>query len=92
MKSQRAVITVVGQDTIGIVAAVTGLLASSQINILDITQTTLDGIFTMTMLADLEKSSLTVADLSDKLKKLGKKINQEIHVHDEKMIRAMHRI
>lgn len=91
-EKQRAIITVVGVDAIGIVAAVTSLLAANRINILEITQTTLSGIFTMAMLVDLERSTVTIADLSDRLKKLGKKIGQEIDVQDEKIIRAMHRI
>jgi ACT domain-containing protein len=92
MKKQRAIITVIGKDQIGIVAKVTTLLAEHQINIMDISQRIMDGIFTMTMLVDLEKTPFTVADLSDKLKKIGKEIGQEIHVHDEEIIKAMHRI
>lgn len=91
-KTQRAIITVLGEDNIGIVAAITNQLAINKINILEITQTTLDGIFTMIMLVDLEKSSLVVIDLSDKLKKLGREISQEVTVHDEDIIRAMHRV
>lgn len=91
-EAQRAIITVLGKDNIGIVAAITNQLAVNKINILEITQTTLDGIFTMVMLVDLEKSSLAIIDLSDKLKKLGREIGQEVNVHDESIIRAMHRV
>lgn len=91
-EKQRAIITVVGKDAIGIVARVTNLLASHQINILDLSQRIMGEIFVMTMLVDLEKSSLTIAGLSNKLEKIGKEIGQEIHIHDEKIIKAMHRI
>ena len=89
---KRAIVTVVGQDTIGIVAAISNLLASFQINILDITQTTMDDIFSMIMVVDLEKSTLNIPDLSDKFKKLGTEIGQEITIYDERILQAMHRI
>lgn len=92
IKKRRVIITVIGKDMIGIIAAITNLLASNQINILDISQTTMEGIFTMTMIVDLEESVLTIAQLSNMLKKLGEKIAQEIHVQDEKIIQAMYRL
>lgn len=91
-EKQRAIITVVGKDKVGIIASVTSLLASNKLNILDLSSTTLADNFTMVMLVDLARSNLNIVELSDKLKKLGKKIGQEINIHDEKIIRAMHRI
>ena len=91
-RKQRALITVIGKDEVGIVAAVASLLAANKVNILEINQSIMAGFFYMIMLVDLEKSNLTLSELSDKLKKLGKKIGQEITVQDEKIIQAMHRI
>lgn len=91
-EKQKAIITVIGKDKVGIIASVTTILASNEINILDLSSTVMDDNFTMVMLVDLEKSDLNIAQLSDKLTKLGRSISQEIHTHDEKIIRAMHRI
>ncbi len=95
MKKQvrkRAVVSVVGKDKVGTVASVSNFMAQNKINIEEISQNIMDDIFTMIMLVDLEKTSYNVAELSVQLKKLGKKIGHEIHVHDEKIINAMHRI
>jgi len=88
----RAIITVIGQDKIGTVAEVSNFLAKNLINIEEISQTVLADIFTMTMLVDLSRSSLNIAELAEKLAKMGAKINHEIHVHDEKIFDAMHRV
>lgn len=89
---QRALITVVGKDGVKIVAEVAQLLVTNNVSVLEINQSTMAGFFYMIILADLEKSNLTIGELSDKLKKLGEKIGQEITVQDEKIIQAMHRI
>lgn len=88
----RAIVTVIGKDKIGTVAEISSVLAKNQVNIEEISQTVLEDIFTMTMLVDLAKSNLNIAELSGKLEKVGSKINHEIHVHDEKIFDAMHRI
>jgi ACT domain-containing protein len=92
LKQKRGIITVIGKDKIGTVATISNFLAKNEINIEEISQTILEDIFTMTMLVDLSRSNLNIAELSEQLEKVGKKINHEIHVHDEKIFDAMHRI
>ena len=91
-KNTTAYITVIGQDRIGIIAQITSFLAKNSINILEIHQSILDSVFTMTMKVDTSASSLTIADLSEKMNKIGKDIGQVIHIHDEQIIKAMHRL
>ncbi|MBD3244954.1 MAG: ACT domain-containing protein [Candidatus Moranbacteria bacterium] len=89
---KRAIIAVLGKDKIGTVSKISSFMAKNSINIEEISQTIIKDIFTMIMLLDLEKSDLTIAELSKKLSKIGGEIGHEIHVHDEKIIKAMHRI
>lgn len=91
-KSTTAYITVIGQDRIGIIAKITTFLAKNSINILEIHQSILDSVFTMTMKVDTSTSSLSIADLSEKMNKIGTDIGQVIHIHDEQIIKAMHRL
>ncbi|MBD3238876.1 MAG: ACT domain-containing protein [Candidatus Moranbacteria bacterium] len=91
-KKKRAIITVIGRDKVGIIAQVSQVMAENNINIEELNQTIIKKIFTMVMLVDLTQVSLSVAELSRKLNKLSGKINCEIHVHDEKIINAMHRL
>lgn len=88
----RAVVTVMGNDKPGIIAGTSTLLAQNQVNILDITQTIVRGIFTMVMLVDIEKSTKDLADLSDALKVLGKDLGVEIRIQHEDIFNSMHRI
>ncbi len=88
----RAVITVVGKDRTGIIAGVSGYLADKKINILDISQTIMQDLFTMIMLVDTQDSHITAEVLSSDLKALGEKIGVEINVQHEGLFSAMHRI
>ncbi len=88
----RAVVSVMGKDKPGIIAGTSTLLASNQVNILDITQTIVRGIFTMVMLVDIEKSKMDLADLSDSLKDLGNELGVEIRIQHEDIFNSMHRI
>lgn len=88
----KAVITVVGQDRTGIIAGVSGYLADKKINILDISQTIMQNIFTMIMLVDTVESDITAGQLSEDLKALGKTLGTEINVQHEGLFSAMHRI
>ncbi len=88
----RAVVTVMGNDKPGIIAGTSTLLAQNQVNILDITQTIVRGIFTMVMLVDIEKSTKDLADLSDSLKELGNDLGVEIRIQHEDIFNSMHRI
>ena len=88
----RAVVTVVGQDRTGIIAGVSGYLADKKINILDISQTIMQELFTMIMLIDTADSDIKTSDLSADLKSLGEQIGVEIRVQHEGLFSSMHRI
>lgn len=88
----RAIVTVMGNDKPGIIAKTSTLLAENQINILDITQTIVQNIFTMVMLVDIKKSCLGLSALSELLNKLGKELAVEIRIQHEDIFNSMHRI
>ena len=89
----RAVITVVGTNRVGIIAAVSQELAKQNVDILDITQTILlTDTFTMTLLGDASQSVLPFGDLADRLSQLGKELGLSIHAQREDTFAAMHRI
>ncbi len=76
----KAIVTVIGKDKSGIIAKVSAAIAESQVNIEDISQTIVQGNFTMIMLCDLSKSLLPLKDFREKLVKLGEEIGVSIHV------------
>ena len=88
----KAIITVIGKDTTGIIASVCTLLAENKINILDISQTVMEGFFTMTMLVDLTDSIVPFADISDKLTAKGEEMGLSIRIQREDIFDLMHRI
>ncbi len=90
--STRAVVTVVGQDKIGIVANVSRVLSESGSNIEDISQTIVDKLFAMIMLITVDESRTQLAELQKKLNKLGKEIGVHITVQHEDIFRYMHRV
>lgn len=88
----KAIITVIGKDTTGIIAGVCTLLAENKINILDISQTVMEGFFTMTMLVDLAACPVSFTDISDSLKNKGEQMNLSIRIQREDIFDKMHRI
>jgi len=88
----KAVITVVGKDRTGIIARVSGYLAEKNINILDISQTIMQDLFTMIMLVDTEKSDLRTKELSAELSSLGKELSLTINMQHEELFDSMHRV
>lgn len=92
MDQHKAVITVVGNDSIGIIAKVSSVLADNHVNINDITQTILEDIFTMIMVVDLEKSETDIKTLDEKLEKLGEDMGLSIRIQHAGLFNAMHRI
>ncbi|MDD4140828.1 MAG: ACT domain-containing protein [Clostridiaceae bacterium] len=90
--SQNAVITVVGRDRVGIIAAVAGLLADVQVNIKDISQTILQDIFTMIMLVDIRSMTVGILELGERLEQLGETIGISIRVQHADIFDTMHRI
>jgi ACT domain-containing protein len=88
----RAVITVTGKDAVGILAKTTAVCAEADVNILDMSQTIMQDLFVMTMLADISRCNADFAVLSDRLKKCGREMALEIHVMHEDIFNSMHRI
>ena len=88
----RAIITVLGSDRSGIVAAVAGALAEHDANILDISQTILQGIFTMTMLVDLGDATVVFAELQEQLARLSQELGVQITMQREEVFRYMYRL
>ena len=84
----NAIVTVVGQDKVGIIAAVCALLAEHNVNILDISQ----GSFTMVMAVDVGAAKVSVGELRDLLEQLGQKMEISIRIQREEIFDAMHRI
>ncbi len=90
--SGRAVVTVLGDDRSGIVAAVTGVLARHGANILDISQTILQGIFTMTMLIDLAPAQTDFSDLQSELDELARELGVQVTMQREEVFKFMYRL
>lgn len=88
----RAVITVVGKDKIGIIAEVSHVLAENNVNILDITQTIMQDMFTMIMLVNTEASKTSFKTLSQLLSDLGDKLGLSIRIQHEDLFNSMHKI
>ena len=88
----NAVLTVVGHDKVGIIARVSTLLYENNINILDLSQTIMQGNFTMVMLVDVSNSKLQFKELSEALTALGKKMELTIRIQREEIFDAMHTI
>lgn len=88
----RAIITVVGKDTVGIIAKVCSYLADNQINILDINQTIVKEYFNMMMIVDVTHTSKTFETVSSELEAVGKKIGVQVKIQLEDIFDKMHRI
>ncbi|MCC6102889.1 MAG: ACT domain-containing protein [Atopobiaceae bacterium] len=88
----RVVITVLGSDRSGIVAAVTSAIAERDANILDISQTILQGIFTMTMLVDLKDLETDFPALQKQLSGLGTHLGVQIQMQREEVFKYMYRL
>ena len=88
----KAIVTVVGKDRIGIIASVCSLLANEKVNILDISQTVMQGYFTMMMVVDVAECSVPLAELCSDMEEMGKEKGLSIRVQREDIFEAMHRI
>ena len=88
----KIIITVVGKDTVGIIAKVCTYLADNGINILDISQTIVSGYFNMMMIVDVAGSQVDFMDMSDSLESLGQDIGVVIKCQREEIFDSMHRL
>ena len=89
---KKAIITVEGKDTVGIIAGVCTYLADNKINILDISQTIVDGYFNMMMIVDYAGATKSFGDVADEMNALGEKIGVIIRCQKEEIFAKMHRI
>ena len=88
----KAIVTVVGKDQVGIIAAVCVKLAAYDVNVLDISQTVMQGYFTMMMVVDISGSTTPMATLAQQLEETGKNMNLSIRLQREDIFEAMHRV
>ncbi|HIS25307.1 MAG TPA: ACT domain-containing protein [Candidatus Pullilachnospira intestinigallinarum] len=89
---KKTIITVVGKDTVGIIARVCTYLADNKINILDISQTIVDGFFNMMMITDASASQKTTGQIAEELDQVGAEIGVSIRCQHEDIFNKMHRI
>lgn len=91
-EAKKTIITVVGKDTVGIIAKVCTYLADSQINILDISQTIVSGYFNMMMIVDRSASKIPFADCQEALNQIGEELGVDIKCQRAEIFDRMHRI
>ena len=92
MENKKVIITVLGKDTVGIIAKVCTYLSENGINILDISQTIVSGFFNMMMIVDLSKSDKQFADLANDLENVGQDLGVSVKCQREEIFEMMHRI
>lgn len=88
----KAIVTVVGKDTVGIIANVCIELAKYNVNVLDISQTVMQGYFTMMMVVDISKSTAPVVELAKIMEEKGHEMSLSIRLQREDIFEAMHRV
>lgn len=88
----KVIITVVGKDTVGIIAKVCTYLSEGSVNVLDISQTIVSGYFNMMMIVDMANATASFAEISDQLDALGDEIGVTIKCQKEEIFEMMHRI
>lgn len=89
---KKTIITVVGKDSVGIIAKVCTYLSENKVNILDISQTIVQGYFNMMMIADINDATKSFEDIADDLEKLGEDIGCIIKIQLEDIFNKMHRL
>ena len=88
----KAIVTVIGRDQVGIIAAVCALLSEKNVNVMDISQTIMQEYFTMIMLVDASGATVPFAQLKEELAAAGEERNLDIRIQREDIFNAMHRI
>jgi ACT domain-containing protein len=88
----KGIITVLGKDNVGIIAKVCSHLSSKDINILDISQTIVQGYFNMMMIVDITSTHVSFGDLAEEMNNIGKDLGVVIKLQHEDIFNAMHRI
>ena len=88
----HAIVTVIGHDRVGIIAGICVALANINVNVLDISQTILGGMFTMIMLVDIKEASVPFDEIAATLEREGERLGVNIRIQREDIFNAMHRI
>ncbi|MDR3354766.1 MAG: ACT domain-containing protein [Synergistaceae bacterium] len=88
----RGIVTVLGKDSVGIIAKVCSYLSEKNVNVLDIAQTIVGGYFNMMMIVDLAVASESLAPMAEGLENLGRDIGVVVKLQHEDIFNAMHRI
>lgn len=88
----KAVITVIGKDSVGILAKVSETCSKADVNIVEVTQSVLQDMFAMIMLVEIDKSNIGFEQLRTNLKAVGESTNTKVHVMHEDIFNSMHRI
>ena len=88
----KAIVTVAGKDQVGIIAGVCIKLADYNVNVLDISQTVMQGYFTMMMVVDVSGATCPVAELAQKFDEKGKEMGLSIRLQRAEIFKAMHRV
>ncbi|MDD3029175.1 MAG: ACT domain-containing protein [Alphaproteobacteria bacterium] len=88
----KIVVTIIGQDRIGIVAKISTALAEAEVNIMDINQNIMNGFFNMVMIADMQRATLPLDALQKKLADVGRALGVDVKIQHEDIFNAMHRI
>ena len=88
----RVVLTIVGEDKVGIIAKVSKTLAECNMNIININQNIMQGFFNMVLIADMGDANLSLKEAKEKFAALGEEIGVEIRMQSEQIFTAMHRI
>ena len=91
-KSNRIIVTVIGVDTVGIIAKVSAVLAAANANIVDISQTTVREFFTMIMMADMENATVSFDELKRTLNAKGEELGLKVDAQHEDVFKFMHRV
>lgn len=88
----KAIVTVIGHDRVGIIAAVCNTLAGLNVNVLDISQTIMQGNFTMIMAVDISEASVNFSEIKSALAKTGEELGMSILIQREEIFEAMQKI
>ena len=91
-KSRRIIVSVIGRDRVGIIAGVSAVLAEAHANILDISQSVMEEFFVMIMMVDVEHSTVSFAELKQRLNAKGDEMGLKIDAQHEDVFKFMHRV
>ena len=86
------IVTIIGEDKVGIVARLATAMAKANVNIVDINQNVMEETFVMTMAVDVARATLDMSQIKKRLDRIGKEMALRITVQDENIFKAMHRV